>query len=587
MHQFSYETRKALEAMPIPLAYYQYVDGKITLVLVSDGLCNMRNRTREDIMGQINSGRFDNIHPEDIEHLTRSIKEFSLHLAPFDIVYRVKYEENKEYHTIHSIGKFQPTDDGSDLALLTYIDVSDSGSASRQIADNYEILQKDRFYTDSLTGLPNLNYLLEFGTQKVQNIRESGDSPALVYFDVIGLRSYNLQYGFAKGDELLKLIADMLKAVYPGDTIVRGADDHFIVVRTSANVHIAAEKITELNEKIKAGADGNTSGVQAGICIMEANMNMQDAMDHAKHAMQQIGNDLNITHVYYTHETDEAYWNQRYILETFDEALKNEWIKVYYQAIQRIRTGNAAALEALARWVDPLRGIISPAEFIPVLEKYHMLYKLDLYMVDQICKEVPKRQAVGLPIIPVTVNFSAQDFDHTDVLKKLDAIFEKHGLTKDHIEIEITEQDLAKATEHFKKQINDMRQSGYRIWIDDFGSGYSSLNIFSQFKVNVVKFDIEFLRHLDDNNGANRHIMKAMIEVFRKMGIASLAEGVETEEQMEFLKAIGCEFAQGFYYYKPQSLGEIIFKIEKGSTIIKCETHEEMVQIIKEWDSIR
>jgi len=95
------------------------------------------------------------------------------------------------------------------------------------------------------------------------------------------------------------------------------------------------------------------------------------------------------------------------------------------------------------------------------------------------------------------------------------------------------------------------------------------------------------LRHLDDNNGANRHIMKAMIEVFRKMGIASLAEGVETEEQMEFLKAIGCEFAQGFYYYKPQSLGEIIFKIEKGSTIIKCETHEEMVQIIKEWDSIR
>ena len=587
MHQFSYETRKALEAMPIPLAYYQIVDEKITLVLVSDGLCKMRNRTREEIMGQINTGTFDNVHPEDIEHLTRSIKEFSLHLAPFDIVYRVKYEENKEYHTIHSIGRFQPTDDGSDLALLTYIDVSDSGSASRQIADNYEILQKDRFYTDSLTGLPNLNYLLEFGTEKVQNIRESGDSPALVYFDVIGLRSYNLQYGFAKGDELLKLIADMLKAVYPGDTIVRGADDHFIVLRTYANVHIAAEKITELNEKIKAGADGNTSGVQAGICIMEANMNIQDAMDHAKHAMQQIGNDLNITHVYYTHETDEAYWNQRYILETFDEALKNEWIKVYYQTIQRIRTGNAAALEALARWVDPLRGIISPAEFIPVLEKYHMLYKLDLYMVDQICKEVPKRQAVGLPIIPVTVNFSAQDFDHTDVLKKLDAIFEKHGLTKDHIEIEITEQDLAKATEHFKKQINDMRQSGYRIWIDDFGSGYSSLNIFSQFKVNVVKFDIEFLRHLDDNNGANRHIMKAMIEVFRKMGIASLAEGVETEEQMEFLKAIGCEFAQGFYYYKPQSLGEIIFKIEKGSTIIKCETHEEMVQIIKEWDSIR
>jgi diguanylate cyclase (GGDEF)-like protein len=587
MHFFSDETRKGLEAIPIPLAYYQFIDGKITLVLVSDGLCEMRHTTREELINQINGERYELVHPDDKEHLDRAAREFAMHLAPFDVVYRVKYEKDKDFHTIHSIGKFQQTDDGSDLALITYIDVSDRGSASRQLAENYEILQKDRFYSDSLTGLPNLNYLLEFVEEKVEKIRETGDLPVLLYFDVIGLRSYNLQYGYAKGDELLKLIADMLKAVYPGDSIARGADDHFIIVKSHTDPHAEEETIKELNNRIKAGAEGNTSGVQAGLCVMETDMNLQDALDHAKHALQQIGNDLNITQVYFTHEADEAYWNQRYILETFDDALNNEWIKVYYQAIQRIQSGDGAALEALARWVDPLRGIISPGDFIPVLEKYHMLYKLDLYMVEQICKEIPKRKAVGLPIIPVSVNFSAQDFDHTDVAKELELIFEKYGVPREYIIIEITEQDLAKATDHFKKQIKKLQETGHRIWIDDFGSGYSSLNIFSQFDVNVVKFDIEFLRHLDDNNGANRHIMKAMINVFRKIGIASLAEGVETEEQMEFLKEIGCEYAQGFYYYKPQSLGAIIFKIQKGYPILKCESYEEQEKILKKWNRRR
>ena len=205
-------------------------------------------------------------------------------------------------------------------------------------------------------------------------------------------------------------------------------------------------------------------------------------------------------------------------------------------------------------------------------------------MVEQICREIPLREKVGLPIIPVSVNFSAQDFDHADIVGSLNEIFVRYPVGKRNIIIEITEQDIAKATDVFKQQLRDLRSSGFMVWIDDFGSGYSSLNIFSQYKVDLTKFDIDFLRNLDENEGANRHIMKAMVEVTKKLGIRSLAEGVESEEQMEFLKSIGCDFAQGYYYFRPESLGSIAFKIQNGSQILPCETPEEYSQIRKEYE---
>jgi EAL domain-containing protein (putative c-di-GMP-specific phosphodiesterase class I) len=121
------------------------------------------------------------------------------------------------------------------------------------------------------------------------------------------------------------------------------------------------------------------------------------------------------------------------------------------------------------------------------------------------------------------------------------------------------------------------------IWIDDFGSGYSSLNMFSQYKADLTKFDIDFLRHLDDNNGVNRHILKAMVDVAKILGIRRLAEGVETKEQLDFLREIGCDFAQGYYYYIPESLVAIAFKIQNGNPIIPCETDEERKKFHEEY----
>ncbi|MBQ6502776.1 MAG: EAL domain-containing protein [Flexilinea sp.] len=582
---FSEDNRKFFEAMTIPLAYFGKEDGKIKAILVSDGLCEMMKTGRDALIDSLNFGMFDRIHPDDSVRITRIVREFAQHLCGYDVIYRAKYAQDDDYHYVHSIGRFQHTDDGSDLALFVYTDVSESESASRMLVDNYKMFQKDHFYSDSVTDLPNLNFLLEFSDDILTKIRGNGHTYALTYFDVIGLRYYNNQYGFSRGDELLRQISDILKSEYPDAYLCRGEDDHFILIAEHLDEEHTKEKIISINEKIRVGAYGNASGVQSGICIIEPDMDIPGAMDHAKHALKLIGDDLNKTHIYYTREAGEDYWDQRYILESFNMALENEWIKIYYQAIMRIKTGKAAALEALARWVDPLRGIIMPAVFIPVLDKYHMLYKLDLYMVEQVCKEIPERKKLGLPIIPISVNFSAQDFDHVNVVESLNELFARYRVKKSDVIIEITEQDIARGTEHFREQIHELRKNGFFVWIDDFGSGYSSLNIFSQLHIDLTKFDIEFLRHLDDNNGANRYIMKAMIDVAKKIGIRTLAEGVETEEQLEFLREIGCDFAQGFYYYKPQSLGAIAFKLQKGSPFILCETPEERKQYLNDGDT--
>jgi EAL domain-containing protein (putative c-di-GMP-specific phosphodiesterase class I) len=206
-------------------------------------------------------------------------------------------------------------------------------------------------------------------------------------------------------------------------------------------------------------------------------------------------------------------------------------------------------------------------------------------MAEQVCRDMPRRTERGLPLLPVSVNFSAQDFDYVDIPTELEHIYEKHcpGIEPKALIIEITEQDLATGTERFREQLRRLKQKGFHIWLDDFGSGYSSLNVFSRFEVDLIKFDMDFLKNLD---GANRRIMKAMTEVARELGIHTLAEGMETEEHRDFLKEIGCELAQGYLYHRPEPIESTFYRLDSGQPPRPCETLEERERQIKEWFAV-
>ena len=583
MFVFSDSAGNAFMAIPLPLVVYQYIDGRIVPLLVSDGFCKLVGRDRDTAMKWLAGSRFERIHPDDVGNVARVSDEFARHRGRYNVIFRARHDDG--YHFIHSVGEWMRAPDGTELAVLVYTDISENRREIKTLAEQYDLFKKDVFFSDPVTGLPNMNYFIRFGDDKLHALRVDEQVPALVYCDVNEMQSYNSQYGFEKGDDLLRLIAAALHDAFTEDLLVRGAEDQMILLTAMKSREQLVGAMEEVNRRIRREAYGNTTGIQAGICVPEPSTRLSEAMDHAKHALKALGSDLNTICGFFSREADEHYWQQLYVIQNIDKALENNWIKIYYQGISETATGSSVALEALARWVDPVRGIIPPTDFIPVLMKYHQLHKLDLYMFEQVCREISIRRDAGLPLIPVSVNFARQDFDHVDMVEELNRIVDSYqigqfGIRKEYFIIEISEQDFATAPERFCEQLKALRSDGFRIWMDDFGSAYSSLNVFSKFETDLIKIDMDLLLHLNRHNGANREILKAIVGICKKLGIHTLAEGVETEEQRAFLIGIGCELAQGNLYHRPDALDSILYKRRNGRQNHQVVPRERLMELI-------
>ncbi len=588
LYVFPEELKKAYESSALSFVYYQNVDGKAVPILASDGFCRNTGMERENVISWLETGMFERMHPDDVGIVSEVSDNFLNKRGPYDVVFRcqigsadaISASNHEHYVYIHGLGKWQTMPDGMELAVITYANLSATQQSVREQTEFYALRHKDVFYTDPLTELPNINYLHEYGNEKINVVRAAGKTPYLVYVDIDSMHSYNNQYGYKEGDNLIMLCAETLKAQLPTAFVARESDDHFILITPAHRPSQLEKRLYKINKMIRKAAYGNTTGIRCGVFTIENDeLLFVDALDRAKQALKSIENDMNKEVAFYSVEASETYLRNRYILENFDKALEEERFKVHYHALYRLETGKVAAFEALARWKDPQRGKIYPSEFVPVLLKYHQLYKLDLYMFEQVCKEVSVRYENGLPLVPVSINFSRQDFDHYNIVEEMNRLYEKYALSrlvgKDYFIIEITEQDMALGKDNLRAQLHAIRENGYRLWMDDFGSGYSSLNMLSQFEFDVIKYDMDLLRNLDDKGGTNRILLKEFNRIAAQLGIHTLVEGVETQEQYEFVKNIGCEVGQGYYFTRPESLEQILTDIANGRPVKDCETPEE------------
>lgn len=239
---------------------------------------------------------------------------------------------------------------------------------------------------------------------------------------------------------------------------------------------------------------------------------------------------------------------RQYIQTHIDEALEKGWIQLYYQPVVRALSRTLAGYEALARWQDPVRGLISPAAFIPALEEIHAIHKLDLYMVDQICSLYGPRNDLGFPTVPISFNLSRLDFFDCDIHAEISRRVDRAGVPHGNLAIEITESVFVQDMSVIAPILDQFRQDGYSLWMDDFGSGYSSLNVLKDYAFDTIKLDMEFLRRFTDRA---KVIVESVIRMAKDLNIQTLAEGVETEAQAEFLRNIGCSLLQGFLFSKP------------------------------------
>ena len=250
---------------------------------------------------------------------------------------------------------------------------------------------------------------------------------------------------------------------------------------------------------------------------------------------------------------------EQYILENLDQALEQDHIKVYVQPVVRTLTRQYCGMEALARWDDPEHGLLLPGKFISVLEDHRRIHELDIYVLNKVCKTL-KSMNRRLDV-PVSVNLSRLDYELCDIFEIAESAVRANKVPRSSLCIEITESVIANNEQLMHRYIDRFREAGYSVWMDDFGSGYSSLNVLKDFMFDELKIDMRFL---SDISSRSRTILASIINMAKEIGIQTLAEGVETEEQFEFLRNIGCEKVQGYLFGKPMPFEDCLRHVEQG-----------------------
>ncbi|SFG70004.1 diguanylate cyclase (GGDEF) domain-containing protein [Lachnospiraceae bacterium C7] len=439
---------------------------------------------------------------------------------------------------------------------------------------------------DALTGL----YRMHKFCSHIEEISKDSDKILsglyLIYFDIVNFKSFNGAKGFEAGDNLLKYVAVTIRTAFKDDIIARFSDDHFVVCTSSVDL---IEIVEEIHEKIKRYSDDRTVEIKAGIYqVVKPMKDGAHYCDKARLACVSIKSNFDKYYNFYDDDLGNQVNMQQYIIDNIGKALNNGSIVVFYQPIVRIITGKVCAFEALARWIDPEYGMLSPGVFIEVLEKFHLIHKLDIFIIEKVCADFAKKRKEGAPVVPVSINLSRLDFQLCEIFDIVEKTRKKYDIPARMLDIEITESALNEDLDFLKNQIELFKKAGYNVWMDDFGSGYSALNILTSYNFDVAKLDMIFLRHFKDEK--MRKMIRSLVYTVKDVGIQSFSEGVETREQRDFLAEIGCEKGQGYFFGKPLPIEEgylsLMSRGKEFETVEESKYYDEIGKInIKELDT--
>ena len=422
------------------------------------------------------------------------------------------------------------------------------------MAGNFDL--EEKAHLDELTGLLNLNGALSH-LQRHASDAEGGYS-VIVYLNVMNFKTFNQQYGFVGGNEFLRGLAGEIQSIFSNEVIARTGGDQFIILSEKLTEEEIREKLDALRIASHKHEKSLTMRIKAGVYISTGDESDPVIMiDRAKIACDDIiriyDKDIN----FYNDELKKRNDLRQYVIDNFEKAFKERYFRVFYQKEIRALTGKVCGYEALARWIDPNYGMISPAIFVEVLEEVHLVNKLDLYMIDSVCRVLRDDIDYGMAVVPISVNLSQLDFELCDIKAEIDKIRAKYDIPTYLLNVEITESAIASGETFLSEQINRFREAGYQVWMDDFGAGYSSLNNLKTFDFDVLKIDMNFLRSFETNK-RSKVILATIVNMAKELGMHTLAEGVETQEQYAFLRDIGCEKLQGYLFGKPKPYEEFV-----------------------------
>ncbi|QRI64290.1 EAL domain-containing protein [Shinella sp. PSBB067] len=410
---------------------------------------------------------------------------------------------------------------------------------------------------DTLTGLPNRSMLDERIASAIEAADECGGTLTLAFLDLDNFKLVNDSLGHHAGDELLKIVAARMKdCVRAGDSIVRLGGDEFVVLVGGAR---GDEKVGEclqavrraVAEPVEIGGRSFQVTCSMGVAAYpEHGRNATELMARADAAMyraKEIGRDAMQV---FTAELANRAHEKLVQQEELRRALARSELFLQYQPQMDLSNGRIFAVEALIRWRHPERGLVAPGDFIPLAEETGLIGPIGDWTLREACRQNKAWQVSGLPPIVVSVNVSARQFQEKDWVERVAAALSESGLEARYLELELTESMIMEDVQQAVETMHRLERLGVHLAIDDFGTGYSSLASLKRFPVGRLKIDRSFVRDLPDD-GDDAAIARAVISLAHSLHLRVIAEGVETREQIDFLREAGCDEIQGFYLSRP------------------------------------
>ncbi len=518
------------------------VDAAKRICMVNRAFCEMMGYAEEEILGQSPAMfRSDRNDPRIYVDMWQGIKDQGHWKGEvWD-----KRKNGEVYPVMLSISAVK----GDSGQITHYVGVFADISRIKASEEKLEFLA----HHDPLTRLPNRLLLLSRLEHGIEIARRNGKRLALLMLDLDHFKDVNDSFGHLAGDELLQQMAKRLSNRLRGaDTVARLSGDEFIVLLEDVTCpedvgRVADELITTLNIPWRLSNDIEMrSGVSIGISLFpDHGQTAQDLLQQVDAALYQAKAEGRGCMRFFSDHLTRAARHRIEIQARLRRALAQDELRVYYQPQVDIESGSISGAEALIRWLDPVEGLIPPGHFIPIAEETGLIADIGAWVLDQACRQGRRWIDAGLPPLTLSVNLAPQQLRHNDIGATVARVLADSGFPSDRLELELTESALMMREGEAEIILRRLRALGIRLAIDDFGTGYSSLAYLKRFPLDVLKIDKRFIddipQHQDD-----KEIAAAIIAMAHTLGLKVVAEGVETTEQLAFLKTLRCDRYQGF-----------------------------------------
>ena len=550
-----FQLQAIADTMPGGIAIYEITD-KVKIVYYNDGYCRLLGYVPEEYR-KTKDGMdvLDAVHPDDIAGLKEKLKQAVKQQDSLDYTYRVQHKSGI-YKYLH-ISAMPYYKDNSVFANAVLIDVSSEIKA----VNNFKRTAEDLRYQsrhDRLTGIYN-HQAFYSETEKLIKLHPDREF-VLVYLDINHFKVVNDLLGMEMADEILIKIANsMLEHVNQIGcaTCCRNNTDRFTFCIPVE--HFDPDKLTsyKIIEDERISFRYRISFTYGIYYITDPTVPIMQMCDRAALAMSGIKGKANYYYVVYDEKMREKMITEQQIVSEMRKALRNREFQVYLQPIYSGKDNKVVSAEALVRWIHPQKGIIPPGDFIPLFEKNGFVVDVDRFVRTEIMNLIAKRTEEGKAMVPVSVNISRVNFYNENFCVELVDSIAKNHIDNSMIKFEITESAYTENPDQVLNVVEELKNHHLKVMMDDFGSGYSSLNMLKEIPVDILKIDMRFLQDLETSDRA-ANIVGSVIEMSRKLDIEVVAEGVETKGQRDFLMENGCDSIQGYYYSRPLPIDEFL-----------------------------